>query len=421
VHGSIIEALLASPEPAIRWKVRTRVLGEPADAPQITALREEVRGSAIVSRLLAPFGAAQRPGAYAKWQGAHWVLGALADLGYPPGDEALHPLREQVLSTWLHEAYYQDVQIATKSAVYRHSGVPVMRGRHRAHASQQGYALWFLVTLGLADGRCDDLAERLLHWQWPDGGWNCDRDPAADTSSFFETLLPMRGLWVHGAPQARRAARKAAEVLLRRRLAYRASTGALIRAEFAKLHYPLYWHYDILGGLLGMLELGLLGDPRCTDALDLLESMRLADGWPAHARFYRTSADIALHHDCADWGGTSTRRANQWATADALTVLRAAGRLDPTRLPGVGPTRRAGDSVLPPGGAGWAGEPVAYVRDNNNAKPLIRRGARGRRPAAPANLAWHAAAGRRSPGPRRLPASRPPARPRRPGRLGSAG
>jgi hypothetical protein len=61
----------------------------------------------------------------------------------------------------------------------------------------------------------------------------------------------------------------------------------------------------------------------------LLESMRLADGWPAQARFYRTSAEVASHHDCADWGGTSTRRANQWVTADALAVLRAAGRLDP--------------------------------------------------------------------------------------------
>jgi hypothetical protein len=242
--------------------------------------------------------------------------------------EALHPLREQVLETWLHETYYQDAEVATKSAAYRHPGVPVMRGRHRAHASIQGHALWFLVTLGLVDRRCDDLVERLLYWQWPDGGWNCDRDPAADTSSFFETLLPMRGLWAHGAAHARRAARAAAEVFLNRRLAYRASTGALIRAEFAKLHYPLYWHYDILGGLKGMMELGLLGDPRCADALDLLASMRLADGWPAHARFYRTSTDIALDHDWVDWGGTSTRRANQWVTADALAVLRAAGRLD---------------------------------------------------------------------------------------------
>ena len=72
---------------------------------------------------------------------------------------------------------------------------------------------------------------------------------------------------------AARAARAAAEVFLQRRLAYRASTGELIRAEFTKLHYPLYWHYDILGGLKGMMELGLLGDPRCAAALDLPVSL----------------------------------------------------------------------------------------------------------------------------------------------------
>jgi hypothetical protein len=116
-------------------------------------------------------------------------------------------------------------------------------------------------------------------------------------------------------------------VLLARRLAYRVSTGDLIHPEFVKLHYPLYWHYDVLGGLKGMAQLGMLGDERCADALDLLESMRLADGWPAQARYYRVSADIALHHDSVDWGGTSTRRANPWVTADALAVLRAAGRL----------------------------------------------------------------------------------------------
>jgi hypothetical protein len=206
-----------------------------------------------------------------------------------------------------------------------------MQGRHRRCASQQGNALWFLTMLGIADGRCDDLAGRLLHWQWPDGGWNCDKNPAAATSSFCETLLPMRGLAVYSATAdaaaARSAARRAAEVLLARRLAYRVTTGELIHPEFAKLHYPVYWHYDVLGGLKGMADLDLIGDERCADALDLLESLQLSDGWPAHARYYRTAADIALHHDCADWGGTSTRRANPWVTADALAVLHAAGRV----------------------------------------------------------------------------------------------
>ncbi|MCA2218231.1 hypothetical protein [Jidongwangia harbinensis] len=157
--------------------------------------------------------------------------------------------------------------------------------------------------------------------------WICGPTRAADTSSFCETLLPMRGLAAYPDRDAAAAARRAAEVLLVRRLAYRVSTGELIRPEFVKLHYPLYWHYDVLGGLKGLAELGLLGDPRCTDALDLIESLQQADGWPAHARYYRASADVALHNDSVDWGGTSTRRANPWVTVDALAVLREAGRL----------------------------------------------------------------------------------------------
>ncbi|GAA4699415.1 hypothetical protein [Phytohabitans rumicis] len=329
-HGPIVETLMACAEPSIRWKIRTQVLDEDPASAGILRLRDEIRHGDRVRRLLAPCLSADRPPVYAKWQGAHWVLAALADLGYPPGDPALHPLREQIFATWLDESYYLEFEATTKSAAYRRRGVPVMRGRYRRCASQQGNALRFLATLGLADSRSDALAERLLHWQWPDGGWNCDKNPAAGTSSFCETLLPMRGLAAYAARDdgaASAAARRAAEVLLARRLAYRVSTGTLIHPEFAKLHCPLYWHYDVLGGLTGMAELGLLGDARCADALDLLESLQLADGWPAHARYYQVSTDIAHHHDSVDWGGTSVRRANPWVTAAALAVLKAAGRL----------------------------------------------------------------------------------------------
>ena len=68
-----------------------------------------------------------------------------------------------------------------------------MEGRYRRCGSQQGNALRSMVRLGLADERADKLAERLLHWQWPDGGWNCDRNPSADTSSFMETLTADEG------------------------------------------------------------------------------------------------------------------------------------------------------------------------------------------------------------------------------------
>ncbi|MFC0532608.1 hypothetical protein [Phytohabitans kaempferiae] len=305
---SIVDALLRSEEPTIRWKVRTRVLGEATDGPTARKLREAIRQSPRVRRLLAARDADGRitnpKQVYAKWHGAHWVLAALADLGYPPGDESLYPLRDQVLRRWL-----RDVE------------VPQVQGRYRHCASQQGNALRYLTALGILDGGdARTLTERLVRWQWPDGGWNCDRNPTAQTSSFMETLLPMRGLARHD----RAAATRAAEVFLLRRLAWRRADGALVHPDFARLHHPLYWHYDALGGLVGMVEAGTIGDPRCADALDLLESKRLPDGgWPAEKAFTTKAGDPL------DWGPTGTGRANEWVTADALAVLAAAGRFRP--------------------------------------------------------------------------------------------
>jgi hypothetical protein len=203
-----------------------------------------------------------------------------------------------------------------------------MRGRHRAHASQQGNALWSLVTLGLADDRCDGLADLLLHWQWPDGGWNCDRDPAADTSSFFETLLPMRGLWAHGTGRATAAARAAAEVFSR--------TPARLPARHRSAH-PRRVRQAALPAVLALRRpRRAQGDrgPRVCSATRAVPtrwtcSSRCASPTAGRPRpLLRASADVALGNDWVDWGGTSTRRANPWVTADALAVLRAAGRLD---------------------------------------------------------------------------------------------
>lgn len=84
-HEPIVAALLASPEPSIRWKTRTQVLDEPPDAPEIVRLRTEIRDSDRVRQLRAPSRAPNPPAVYVKWQGAHRVLAVLADLGYPPG------------------------------------------------------------------------------------------------------------------------------------------------------------------------------------------------------------------------------------------------------------------------------------------------------------------------------------------------
>ncbi|HJU80418.1 MAG TPA: hypothetical protein VJ796_01595 [Acidimicrobiia bacterium] len=256
---------------------------------------------------------------YRKWRGAHWVIADLADIGHPPRAKEVRPLVDLVVDRWLGPQFFRETGAGR---------VPFIAGRYRRCGSIQGNALRSMVQLGWADDRAHQLAERLMHWQWPDGGWNCDRTRSADTSSFMETLMPMRGLAAYAAwsgdKSAAEAAREAAEVFLSRRLFLRRRDGKPMSSDFMRLHYPLYWHYDFLGGLVGMNELGLLSDPRCEPALELLEAKRLPDGgWPAEAKWYKLSEGPGPGISAVDWGGVSQKAPNRWVTQDAMSVLGA--------------------------------------------------------------------------------------------------
>ena len=325
----LISGLLDSREPAVRGRTQVRVLGEDPESGATKRLAADVRASPRVRALLA--GPHPR-NVYAKWRGIHWVVATLADLGCPRGDPEVLALLDPILDFWLRDEFYAEFVASSRAGAYQQRAVPVMEGRYRRCASQQGNALYCVTVLGTGDDRASRLVERLLHWQWPDGGWNCDKDPLADTSSFMETLIPMRGLWHYGRARgdqaAQAAALQAADVFLSRRLYRKRSDGNVIRDEFIRLHYPLYWHYDVLGGLKVIAELGLISDPRCADALDLLEQKELpSGGWPAERRHYQVASSSAAHAELVDWGGASTVRVNQWVTTDALYVLREAGRL----------------------------------------------------------------------------------------------
>src|SRR5438309_8440423 len=140
--SALVQTLLHSREPSIRWKVRVHVVGEDPASREIQALESTIRRSSRVRTLLA---SQQRRGRargvrdlYSKWQGAHWVLATLADIGYPRGDRHLIPLRDRVLDRWLGAVYYREFDAATTAQAYRKSGVPLVRGRYRRCASQQG-------------------------------------------------------------------------------------------------------------------------------------------------------------------------------------------------------------------------------------------------------------------------------------------
>lgn len=269
---------------------------DPLDSPRVRALLE--------------FPVDVHP--YAKWQGAHWRLVELADLGVTPPPGRLRIATDRVLD-WLtgpgHDA-----------AVLR------IDGRYRVHASQGGNALYACSRLGLAgDQRVGTLAEHLLAWQWPDGGWNCDRGRDAHRSSFHETVTPALGLAAYHrataghdtrAGDALDAARRAAGLFLEHRLFRRLDDGAVIHPSWVRLHYPPYWHYDIGQGLRLLHELGLLADPRAADAVAVMRRSRRADG-----RFSGPTWTNARQPAAADWGRGP---GNEMLNLRAETILAAA-------------------------------------------------------------------------------------------------
>jgi hypothetical protein len=174
---------------------------------------------------------------YAKWTGSHWRLVEIADSGVP-----VEQVRLQA---------GVDAELAWLLPGLEPARVPWIAGRARRHGSIEGNAVYALSRLGYADHLgTRRLVEALLDWQWPDGGWNCDLRPEAQRSSFHESAVPALGLACYadatGDRGARRAAERTAELLLQHRLFRSMSTGQPVHPSWIVLHYPAYWHYDVL-------------------------------------------------------------------------------------------------------------------------------------------------------------------------------
>jgi hypothetical protein len=253
---------------------------------------------------------------YRKWTGAHWRLVSLVELEVPPGEPRALAALEQVLGwlTW-----------PGRLPRYR----PAADGLVRSDASMEGNALAVACRLGIAaDPRVGALAEALVRWQWPDGGWNCDRAASGRRSSFHESLIPSWGLFEYaratGNHDAAEAAARTAELLLEHRVFRRHGSGEPIHPSWVALHYPPYWHYDIGHALLILARMGHAGDPRAADALDVLESRRRANGrWTSGGRWWKPPGSDRTA-EAVDWGAGA---GSAMLTLNALRTLEAAGRL----------------------------------------------------------------------------------------------
>jgi hypothetical protein len=313
--------LAADEDPAISALARRDLLGEPA--AEADALR-----SPLVRALLAGLedrAVLERP--YTKWTGAHWRLVSLVELGIPAGHGPATRAADAVLDHWARPD--------------RLAGVLVVDGRRRMHASQEGNAVAVACRLGLAgDDRVARLVEHLIAGQWPDGGWNCDRRRDVCRSSVHETLPALWGLSEYAAAtgdaRCREAVAAAAEVLLARHVVFAGGSDRPIHHSVLDLHYPPYWHYDVLQALVVLDRAGCGGDPHTDRARKVVAGKQRRDGgWRAVRPWWRRPGSAGLV-EAVDWGDA----AHQMVTLNALRVLTTCG------LPGRG---RAPTDHRPPG------------------------------------------------------------------------
>ena len=307
-----IDWLLASDEPGIRMQARRDLLGEEASDDAARVL-----DGPLVKALLA----GQQPdggfgvNVYNKWKGAHWRLVSLVELGIPAGEPRALAAAETVLH-WL--------------AGHRHlDSVPVMDGRARRCASQEGNALGVMTRLGMAgDPRTHLLARSLIGWQWEAGGWNCDRRAAVTQPSFYETVTPLWGLSEYARatddPAAGVAARRAADFFLEHHVFQSHRTGKPGDERWMGLHWPPYYGYDVPWGLTVLARAGALPDERAADAVAWLRRRQGADGrWHVDGPWGWRSAGLRrAEHDPALWPRATQ---DEMVTLNALRSLRHAG------------------------------------------------------------------------------------------------
>src|ERR1700733_14959644 len=175
------------------------------------------------------------------------------------------------------------------------------------------------LALGGYFGRpTESLARLLLSDQLQDGGWNCEA-PKSTRSSFHSTICVLEGLLeyeraVGFAPEIAAARRRGEEYLLERGLFRRRSTGEVADPAFLELAFPPRYHYDVLRALDYFRDADVQPDPRISDAVNLIERRRLADGRWLLDRAYDEALPFPI--------GESVGEPSRWNTLRALRVLR---------------------------------------------------------------------------------------------------
>jgi len=302
---NVIDWLLDS-DPAIRWQVMRDLTDEPERA--IAAERAKVATDGWGAALLAgqPPNGVWGGGAYSpEWTSTTQTLQLLRHFGLDPASEQAR----------------RALALVHANAKWEYDDLPYFDGEVEPCINGQA------VAIGSYFGQdVQVIVDRLLTEQMADGGWNCEQERGSTRGSFDTTINVLEGFLAYeravGPNSDVRAARERGQgYLLERRLLRRLSDGEIGDRKWKYLTFPTGWHYNVLRALDHLRDAGVTPDERTTEAIELVESKRDADGrWPLELALYdEMPVDLDERVD-----GPS-----RWNTLHALRVLRWAGRAEP--------------------------------------------------------------------------------------------
>ena len=310
-NRSAVGWLLASDELAIRGMARRDLLNEanPADLHRVT---DGPKVRALLSGQRPDGGFGVHP--YRKWTGAHWRLVSLVELEVPAGEPRTMAALDTVLD-WLAAP-------ATADRGAARIGMILSRRLDGGQCARRGLPAWQRRVMAARHSwpsHCPRGSGRTVAGTATPGRAAGGR-PSTRATSRCGALRVRDG---NRGRAARRAADRTAELFLSHRIFRRRGTGEPIHPSWTVLHYPPYWHYDVLQALHLLARMDRVRDERAADALDLLEKRRLPDGrWRAGAYWWQPPGSPRAP-EAVDWGRGDP---NEMLTLNALRVLRAAGR-----------------------------------------------------------------------------------------------
>jgi hypothetical protein len=182
-----------------------------------------------------------------------------------------------------------------------------------------------VVAIGAYFGQdVQGIVDRLLGEQMADGGWNCEQENGSTRGSFDTTINVLEGLLEYERATAangevRAARQRGEEYLLERRLLRRLSDGEVPQQRWLDVGFPYSWNYDVVRALDYIRDARERVDERMTEALDIVDSKRNAEGrWRREVSYEDVPVDL----------GEAEGQPSRWITLRALRIRRWAGRSD---------------------------------------------------------------------------------------------